>query len=167
LVVLSAPIVRLLFEHGAFTAADSASTAQALIWLALGLPAHVAVKALSPSFFAREDTWTPLLGTLKGFAFAIALALLLGHYLGPTGIAIGLAFGAWSTAASLIRQGATSFGLSLDIDARRRLPWIVASSLLMGALLWLASGAAPNAHGLALAAFLLGLIAGAIAVYGL
>ncbi len=42
LIVLSAPIVRLLFEHGAFTAADTASTAQALIWLALGLPAHVA-----------------------------------------------------------------------------------------------------------------------------
>ena len=82
LIVLSAPIVRLLFEHGAFTAADTASTAQALVWLALGLPAHVAVKALSPAFFAREDTWTPLLATLKGFVFAIALALLLGHFLG-------------------------------------------------------------------------------------
>ena len=36
LIVLSEPIVRLLFEHGAFTAADTAATAQALIWLALG-----------------------------------------------------------------------------------------------------------------------------------
>src|SRR5581483_11974321 len=167
LIVLSGPIVRLLFEHGAFTAADTASTAQALIWLALALPAHVLVKALSPAFFAREDTWTPLLATLKGFVFAIALALLLGHFLGSSGIAIGLAFGAWSTAFSLIRQGAASFGLSLDADARRRLPRIVAAALIMGALLWLASGATANAHSLAQAAILLVLIAGGIVTYGL
>jgi putative peptidoglycan lipid II flippase len=167
LIALSDPIVRLLFEHGAFTAADTASTAQALVWLALGLPAHVLVKALSPAFFAREDTWTPLLATLKGFVFAIALALLLGHFLGPSGIAIGLAFGAWSTASSLVRQGAASFGLSLDADARRRLPRIVAAALVMGGLQWLASGVAVNARGLAQAAILLTLIAGAIATYGL
>jgi putative peptidoglycan lipid II flippase len=166
LIVLSEPIVRLLFEHGAFTAADTASTARALVWLALGLPAHVLTKALSPAFFAREDTWTPLLATLKGFVFAIALALLLGHFLGVAGIAIGLAFGAWSTASSLIRQAATTFGLLLDADARRRLPRIVAAALVMGGLLWLASGVATNAHGLAQAAILFALIAGAIAVYG-
>jgi len=165
--VLSEPIVRFLFEHGAFTAADTTPTAQALIWLALGLPAHVLVKVLSPGFFAREDTWTPLLATLKGFVFAIALALLLGHYLGVTGIAIGLAFGAWSNAFSLIRQGATSFGLSLDADARGRLPRIVTAALVMGALLWFASGITAHTHGLAQAAVLLALIAGGIAVYGL
>lgn len=37
LMVLSQPIVQLLFEHGAFNAADTAATAQALRWLALGL----------------------------------------------------------------------------------------------------------------------------------
>ena len=37
----------------------------------------------------------------------------------------------------------------------------------MGGLLWLASGVAANAHGLAQAALLLALIAGAIATYGL
>ena len=51
LIVLSEPIVRMLFQHGAFTSADTAATAQALMWLALGLPAHVLVKALSPAFF--------------------------------------------------------------------------------------------------------------------
>ena len=36
------------------------------MWLALGLPAHVLVKALSPAFFAREDTLTPLCGDAEG-----------------------------------------------------------------------------------------------------
>ena len=80
--MLSEPIVRLLFEHGAFTATDAAATARALTLLALGLPAHVLVKALSPAFFAREDTLTPLLATLKGVVFAIVLAVMLGHFFG-------------------------------------------------------------------------------------
>src|SRR5258708_34828921 len=74
LIVLGAPIVRLLFEHGAFTALDSAATAHALMWLALGLPAHGLVKALSPAFFARDDTLTPLWATLKGVVGRIGLA---------------------------------------------------------------------------------------------
>src|ERR1700722_15222019 len=75
LIVLSGPVVRMLFEHGAFTAADTTATASALIWLALGLPAHVLVKALSPAFFARDNTTTPLWATLKGLAVAVVLAL--------------------------------------------------------------------------------------------
>ena len=124
--------MRLLFEHGAFTAPDTAATAQALIWLALGLPAHVLVKALSPAFFAREDTLAPLIATLKGLVVAIVLAVLLGHFFGASGIAAGIALGAWSNAASLIRRGAATFGFSIDAAARRRLPRIVAAALFDG-----------------------------------
>src|SRR6202043_2750770 len=87
LIVLSEPVVRLLFEHGVFGAEDTVATARALMWLSLGLPAHVLVKALSPAFFAREDTLTPLLATLKGLLVAIVLAIVLGHIFGPNGIA--------------------------------------------------------------------------------
>jgi putative peptidoglycan lipid II flippase len=171
LTVLSAPIVRLLFEHGAFTATDAAATAQALIWLSLGLPAHVLIKALSPAFFAREDTITPLLATLKGLAVAIALAIVLGHIFGPNGIAASIAFGAWSSAIALIRRGAATFGFAIDAAARRRLPRIVVAALAMGGLLWLAAALVlspvADAHGLAQAALLATLIAGGMAIYGL
>jgi putative peptidoglycan lipid II flippase len=169
LIVLGEPIVRLLFQHGAFTAEDSAATAQALTFLALGLPAHVLVKALSPAFFAREDTMTPLWATLKGFALALALSVLLGHLYGAGGIAAAIALGAWSSAFSLIRQGAASFGFSIDAAARRRLPRILAAALVMGGLLWLAEALAPALAGntLAQAALLVMLISGGIAVYGL
>ena len=171
LMVLSEPVVRLLFEHGAFTAADTALTAQTLTWLALALPAHVLVKALSPAFFAREDTLTPLLATLRGVALALALAVLLGHFFGSGGIAAAIALGAWSTALTLIRRGAETFGFSIDTEARRRLPRMVAAALAMGALLWLTARfvlpLAADAHGLAQAAVLAILIAGGIATYGL
>jgi putative peptidoglycan lipid II flippase len=170
LIVLSGPVVRMLFEHGAFAAADAAATAQALIWLALGMPAHVLTKSLSPAFFARHDTLTPLWATLKGFAVAIALALVLGHMFGASGIAAAVALGAWSSAFSLIRKGSATFGFSIDATARRRLPRIVAAALAMGAALWLAARLLPlaaAAHGFAEGLLLLPLIAAAVAAYAL
>lgn len=171
LMVLSEPVVRLLFEHGAFTAADSTATAQVLIWLALALPAHVLVKALSPAFFAREDTLTPLVATLKGGTLALGLAVLLGHFFGSTGIAAAIALGAWSTALTLIRRGTETFGFSIDANARRRLPRITVAALAMGALLWLMTRfvlpATTGVHGIAQAAALALSIGGGIAIYGL
>jgi putative peptidoglycan lipid II flippase len=167
LMVLSTPIVRLLFEHGAFSASDTTATAQALMWLALALPAHVLVKSLSPAFFAREDTLTPLIAMLKGLVVAIVFAVVLGHFFGTAGIAASVALGAWSNAASLVRRGAATFGFSIDADARRRLPRIVAAALAMGALLWLAITFVPAPmHGLAQAAVLALSIAGGMAAYG-
>src|SRR5258705_6131229 len=152
LIVLREPIVRMLFEHGAFTALDTAATAHALTWLALGLPAQVLVKALSPAFFAREDTLTPLLAVLKGFAVAIVLSVVLGQIFGPSGIAASIALGAWRSAFALIRRVAATFGFSMDAAARRRLPPIVAAAPIMGGLLLviLTVALAPlaNAHGL-------------------
>src|SRR5882724_9974069 len=168
LIVLSEPIVRLLFEHGAFTAADAAATAQALVWLALGLPAQVLAKALSPAFFAREDTLAPLRATLKAIVVAIVSSVLLGHFFGAAGVAAGIALGAWSNALSLIRQGASRFGFSLDRAARRRLPRIAAAALLMGGALWLTiTFIAHPMHGPAQAVILLLLIIGGIAIYAL
>jgi putative peptidoglycan lipid II flippase len=171
LIALREPVVRMLFEHGRFTAADTVGTARALMWLALGLPAHVLVKALSPAFFARDDTAAPLLATLKGLAVAIVLAVVLGRLFGAAGVAASIALGAWSSALALIRRGGASFGFSIDAAARRRLPRIVIAALLMGGLLGLTANFALTlsaaAHGVVQAALLALLISGGIASYGL
>jgi putative peptidoglycan lipid II flippase len=136
--------------------------------LALGLPAHVLIKALSPAFYARSDTMTPLMSTAKGFAVAVALAVLLGHYFGASGIAASIAAGAWSSALSLLRKGAGAFGFSIDASARTRLPRIVLAAIAMGALLWLTTGLVPaEAHGFIKFLVLAFQIAAGIAVYGL
>jgi putative peptidoglycan lipid II flippase len=131
----------------------------------------VLVKALSPAFFARNDTLTPLLATLKGFAVAIVLAVVLGQIFGASGIAASIALGTWSSALALIRRGVTTFGFSIDAAARRRLPRMMVAALAMGGLLWLmATFVLPltaTAHGLAQAFVVLMLISGGIAIYGL
>lgn len=171
LMVISHLIVQLLFEHGAFNATDTIATANALLWLALGLPAQVLVKALSPAFFAREDTMTPLLATLIGLVAAIIAASVLNTPFGASGIAAAIALAAWSSALFLVARSAVAFGFSLDSDARRRLPMIVLSSLAMGGALWLAVHLAlpwtAQAHGLVQAGLLGLLIVGGLAIYAM
>jgi len=171
LMVLSTPVVRLLFQHGAFTAADTDGTSSALAWLALALPAQVLVKALSPAFFARGDTAPPLWATLKGLAVAIVLAVVLGRLAGVRGVAAAIALGGWSSALSLIRHAYATFGFSIDATARRRLWRIVAAALAMGSLLWLSApfvlAASGNESGLTHSLLVAALIAAGMVVYGL
>ncbi len=110
----------------------------------------------------------PLVAAVTGFVVAIVAALALGHLLGTTGIAAGIACGAWSNALSLVRRGSSTFGFALDAAARRRVPRIVAAATAMGGLLWLVAGVIPpSAHGVAQAASLAVLVGGSIALYAL
>jgi putative peptidoglycan lipid II flippase len=63
LILLSQPIIRLIFEHGAFTAADTLQTAQALTCYAYGLFAYSAVKIMVPVFYALKDTKYPVIAS--------------------------------------------------------------------------------------------------------
>ncbi|NPU68443.1 murein biosynthesis integral membrane protein MurJ [Bradyrhizobium sp. 83012] len=168
LMILNEPIVRLLFEHGAFGSQDAAATARVLTWLAAALPAQVLTKALQPAFFAREDTQTPLRATLIGCGTAIALAFLLGQIFAVSGIAAGLALGAWANAAVLLRRGSTRFGFDLQPASRRRLPRIALAAAIMAAVLWIAAahaGEADGGHHLGAALLLTALIGGAAILY--
>lgn len=171
LILLAQMIVRVLFEHGAFTAADTRSTATALMILAFGLPAHVLVKTFSPAFFARDDTMTPLVATLCGLTATVVAGFALSPPFGANGVAASIALGAWCCAAVLLRRGATVFGLQLDHEARRRLPRIVLAALAMGAILWLAAHfvepVAASANFTAQLTILGGLVAVGVASYGL
>jgi putative peptidoglycan lipid II flippase len=101
LIALSEPIVRVLFQRGAFDAASTVETAQTLIWFAAGLPAYVLIRVLQPGFFAREDTVTPTIFAGISVAINIALSLLLFPRLQHVGIAIATSVSAWANSALL------------------------------------------------------------------
>jgi len=171
LIVLSPFIVQILFEHGSFTAADTLATAQALAWLATALPAHVLVKTLSPTFFARDDTRTPLMATLCGIAAAILCGLLIGRLFGASGVAASISVGAWTSTAILLWRGSRSFGFSIDATARKRLPRILACSAIMGGTLYssqyFVAPVMETATFFARLTILGGLVAAGISLYGL
>ncbi len=58
--VVATPLIQVLFQSGQFTAADTAPTVYTLMAFSLGLPAYVLVKILTPGYYARHDTRTPV-----------------------------------------------------------------------------------------------------------
>ncbi|WP_208431982.1 lipid II flippase MurJ, partial [Bartonella bovis] len=61
--LLSTPVVSLLFERGQFTSESTHHVAQLVALYGLGLPAFVLIKVFIPNFFAHEDTKTPMIFT--------------------------------------------------------------------------------------------------------
>jgi putative peptidoglycan lipid II flippase len=134
LFVAANPIVRVLFERGAFTAIDAQATASMLAALAPGLPAFVLIKVFHPGFFAREDTRTPMIYAGIGMAANVMLALLLFVVLGAVGIAIATSIAGWLQALLLAATLRERDEFALDLTFKRRFPGILAASLIMGAV---------------------------------
>lgn len=77
LFMLALPIVALLFEHGAFTPADTSVTALALRLYLFGLPFAALDLLLVYAFYARQDTLTPALVGLLSLTVYMVVALAL------------------------------------------------------------------------------------------
>lgn len=135
LVVAAPPIVRGLFERGAFDAADSAATAAALSAFALGLPAYVGIKVLAPGYFAREDTRTPVRIAATCLLLNIVLVALLVGPLAHVGIALATALSNWINVALLARGLLQAGHLAPDRRLVRRLGAVLLSCLVMAAVL--------------------------------
>ena len=81
LILLAEPIIRLIFQHGAFTPYDTTKTAEALSFYALGLFAYAAVKIMVPVFYALNHTRYPVIGSfLTVGANIIIILLTIDHF---------------------------------------------------------------------------------------
>ena len=105
LVVLAEPIVRLLFERGAFTAASTGRASLALICLAPGLVAFSTVNILARAFFALGDTKTPMKISLACLTLNLLIAVALVVPLKQGGLGIA------NTITSVVNAGLLFFAL--------------------------------------------------------
>ncbi|HEY3352655.1 MAG TPA: murein biosynthesis integral membrane protein MurJ [Polyangia bacterium] len=99
LIVLSRPIIRLLFEHGRFSAADTHATAVALCYYTVGLYAYSSVKALAPAFYALGRPRVPVWASVSAVGANLVLNATLYPLLGFRGLALGVA------AAAIVNAG--------------------------------------------------------------
>ena len=76
LAVLADPLVALIFEHGHFNLFDTAMTATAVRFYAIGLMAYSAVKVTVPVFYALDDTRWPVIASFAAVAANIIIILL-------------------------------------------------------------------------------------------
>ncbi|MCL9999476.1 MAG: murein biosynthesis integral membrane protein MurJ [Erythrobacter sp.] len=93
--------VKAFMEGQAFTAEDARTTGMVTSALVVGLPAYVLVKVLTPNFFARRDTKTPVYTAGASLVVTVALNFALVPVLGVVGLALAGAVGAWVNIALL------------------------------------------------------------------
>jgi putative peptidoglycan lipid II flippase len=88
LALLSEPIVRLLFQRGAFTAADTQLMAPLLALFAIGMPFFSVVSLTTRAFYAVKDTATPVAYGAASFVVNLLLSLALMRWLGVAGLVL-------------------------------------------------------------------------------
>ncbi len=93
--VIAGPIITLLYQHGKFTEDDSLHVARTLVAFAFGLPAFVLIKVLTPSFFARHDTGTPVRIAMICMVVNVVLNLVLMRPFQEMGMALATTVAAW------------------------------------------------------------------------
>ncbi len=148
LVICGAPIVAALFQHGAFTPEDTVKTAQALAAFSIGLPAYILVKVLTPGYYARSDTKTPVryatISIAVNFVLNLALIVPLQH-MGPP---LATAIASWVNVAMLYRTLRQRGDFVLDAQLSRRIWRLVGAAVAMGAVMFFLNDRfTPYTHG--------------------
>ena len=108
LALLSEPIVRLLFQRGAFHPSDTQLMAPILAVYALGLPFLSFTSLALRGFYALKDTATPVRAAALSFVVNLGLSIGLMHWLGTVGLALASNFAilaqAWFLQTRLTRK---------------------------------------------------------------
>lgn len=86
LIVLSEPIIALIYQRGEFTAFDTNMTAWALIAYSVGLAAYAAIKVVSPAFYALDDAKTPMYVSLASILVHVPASFGMMQLLSTVGV---------------------------------------------------------------------------------
>lgn len=168
LVVLREPIVRLLFERGAFDAATVRLTAVALLYYCAGLWAFAAVRIVVSMFYALQDTKTPVKMAVVSIGVNIVMGIVLMGPLKHGGLALATSLASVVNLLLLVWALRRKIGMlgwrSIMVSAGRSL----AASLLMGCAVWgMSIWIIPRDHHASLKLLLgvTGAVAAGVAVY--
>ena len=148
-IVLSLPIVSLLFERGEFTHQAAINTSQTLIAFSIGLWAYSGIKVIAPAYYSVQDTKTPVRIAVISMIANVVFNLILMAPLKHAGIALA------TSLSAMLNLGLLVYYLP---DSIRRLDWhnikssvikIGLSSAIMGGICWLAISYQPSvfSHG--------------------
>jgi putative peptidoglycan lipid II flippase len=159
------PIIRAVFERGAFDGRAAVAAASVLAAYGVGLVAAVSIRSVVASFHARGDTTTPMLvslgAVLANVLLKIALSGVVGDLdLGIAGLALATALGATLNLAALIYLAIARGWMAPDASLVKAIAAAGAGAGALALALWLADrGLAAMIAGLPFAAQLrLGLL---------
>jgi len=139
LIFLREPIIALLFQRGEFDAQATRLTAQALLYYAMGLWAFSAVRIIVATFFALQDTKTPLKMAGVAIVANIVLGVVLMKPLAHGGLALATSLASMMNLVLLLGALRTKLGAlgwkNISLSVCRS----VACSVIMGVAISMAT----------------------------
>ena len=129
-------IMRAMFARGAFSKADAAAAGATLAAYAIGLIPFVTIRSAVATFYARQDTATPVKAALTGVAVNVALKVALMGALAQIGLALATAVGAWVNLLLVLFFAVRAGYLELDRAWMMSLAKFAAAGVLLAAALW-------------------------------
>lgn len=139
---LAAPVVTLIYLRGAFSSADGVEVTRLLQLFCAGIPGWVVQSVAVRVFYARGDTWRPMLLGTAVLALAVPAYALLGRELGTSGLAaagaLAISVNALATLFLARRLHGTPALLPIAVTALRALAAAVPAALLAA---WVQRGA--------------------------
>lgn len=93
--ICAVPLVTAFFRGGHFSVEDATITGHVLACLVAGLPAYVLVKVITPGFYARKDTRTPVKTAVIVLVVNVILNFVFIKFYGVIGLALATAVCAW------------------------------------------------------------------------
>ncbi len=137
LIVLATPIVRALFERGAFDSSATQMTASAVVGYSLGLGAYTVSKIASGAFYALQDTRTPVRLAAESVLVNIILSVALMAPLQVFGLALSAALSNTLNAVRLLQQLQRRLNAPLLAPLAGPFLRITAAAVLMAGACWL------------------------------
>lgn len=136
------PAVAVLFERGAFGAGDTAVVAGLLRILSFAVPAWVIQQIAARAFYARADTWRPMLLGTAAALLAVPLYLALGREAGAAGLAAAGVLAMTANALATLGLARRLHGAPpLAALARAGFGAVAAALPAAGAAIWVQRGA--------------------------
>jgi murein biosynthesis integral membrane protein MurJ len=102
MIIASPLIIQILFQHGEFTAKDTAATASIMRVYVLGLVGQTVVGVVGRLYFSRRPSWFPSIAMCFGLVATAVISRMFLHSLGANAIALGNAVGISLTAAIML-----------------------------------------------------------------
>ncbi len=132
LIVFRREIVGLIYERGSFLPGDTLKTSQVVLFYAIGLFSYSAVKILVPTFYALNDTRTPVRMSMITVIAKIGLNFALIIPLGFLGLALSTTAASWLNFGLLLRRFRRRTAAASNVNELNAYLRIALASVLMG-----------------------------------
>ena len=135
--IIPVEIMKALFARGAFTDAAAREAGAVLAAYGTGLLAIVLIRPAVASFYARNDTRTPLIASFSGIGVNLLLKIFLFRSHGAAGLAFATAVGAWVNLSLLVLMAHRRLWMDFDSNLLRGVMVMAVAALPLSLLFWL------------------------------